>query len=124
MVVAGTTIKLAGTGVEAMQTFDLQISVEVKVNLDAETARRKVTNWLVSEVGNMLFGGKPQLVISRQSVWHVPVMLGSFDLGTVGEVGAVDVDTVTGKMMVDNKLRKQLLDTIAHVARPVSTTAR
>lgn len=116
---SATTITLTGTGVEAAQAFDLQILVEVSVNIDAESARRKVTNWLVSEVGNMLFGGKPQLIIHQQSVWRVPVILGSFYQGTIGVVGAIDVDTVSGKMMVSHKLRKEILDTVTHVARPV-----
>jgi len=38
------------------------------INVDARTARRRAIAWLVSEVGNMLVGGAPQLVIGRQSV--------------------------------------------------------
>jgi hypothetical protein len=36
------------------------------VDIDPQTAQRHVTRWVVSEVGNMLMGGVPQLVVSEQ----------------------------------------------------------
>jgi len=110
--VAMTTITLTGKGVEEVQALDIRISVEAIVNISAEMARRKVTGWLVDEVGNMLIGGKPQLVISQQTVWRVPAILTSFNIGTVGEVGTIDVDAVTGKLIVSHKLKQRILDNV------------
>jgi cytochrome c-type biogenesis protein CcmH/NrfF len=122
--VGTTVITLAGQRLEDTQPFDLRIAVETTINIGAQAARRKVTGWLVDQVGNMLIGGKPQLVISQQTLWRVPVLLTSSVSGVVGEVGTVDVDVMTGKLNVNNKLRKQILDNVKHIASPASTSDR
>jgi len=33
----------------------------------------KVTNWLISEVGNLAVGDTPTLIIAERAVWRVPV---------------------------------------------------
>lgn len=116
------TITLNGKGVEEAQALDIRILVEATVNISAETARRKVTGWLVDEVGNMLIGGKPQLVISQQTVWRVPVMLTSSLSGIVGEVGTVDVDVTNGALKINNKLHQKILYNVEHIASPTSTS--
>ena len=95
----------------------MQISIVATVNIDAKTARRRATAWLVSEVGNMLIGGTPQLVISQQTVWRVPAILTSSSVGTVGQVGVVDVDATSGETFVDEESRKQILDNVEHECR-------
>ena len=94
---------------------------EIVINVDAKTARRRATAWLVSEVGNMLVGGAPQLVIGRQSVWRVPVILTSSIAGTVGQVGAVDVDAESGEALIGEGLREQILDNVRHSTSPAPT---
>jgi hypothetical protein len=96
----------------------MQISVMATINTDAMTAKRKVTAWLVSEIANLLVGGMPQLVIGQQSVWRVPVLLTS---SQVGQVGAVDVDTVSGQLFINSDLKKQLIANAKRAARSVST---
>jgi hypothetical protein len=76
--------------------------VIITVNLDANTARRNTTVWLVSEVGNKLIAGTPQLVVANRPLWRIPGLLTSSKIGTVGRVGTVDVDTITGKLLVIN----------------------
>jgi hypothetical protein len=78
------------------------------MSVDAQTARRSVTAWLVSQVGNMLMGGTPQLVISHQTLWRVPVMLTSSNQGTIGQVGTVDVNAENGDMLVSPELQEQI----------------
>ena len=79
------------------------------VDIDPQTAQRPVTRWVASEVGNMLIGGVPQLVISEQTVWRVPVMLGSSQRGILGEVGTVDVDAQTGELLLSHTVTEQIL---------------
>lgn len=59
------TITLTGEGIQDTQELNISISIVATINVTAKTARRRVTAWLVSEVGNMLIGGTPQLVIGR-----------------------------------------------------------
>ncbi len=115
------TITLTGEGIQDTQELNISISIVATINVDAKTARRRATAWLVSEVGNMLVGGAPQLVIGRQSVWRVPVILTSSIAGTVGQVGAVDVDAESGEALVGEELREQILDNVRHLSTPAPT---
>ncbi|HEX6386859.1 MAG TPA: hypothetical protein VF177_19510 [Anaerolineae bacterium] len=109
---ARTTITLKGAGIQDAQSLDISISVVATVNVDAVTARRRVTAWLVSEVGNMMMGGSPELVIGTETLWRVPVILTSSSAGTLGEVGIVVVDAVTGELHVSDDLRDQILNNV------------
>jgi hypothetical protein len=82
------------------------------IQVDAKTARRQVTAWLVSEVGNMLIGDMPQLVIGKHTLWRVPVMLTSPSMGTVGQAGTVDVNAETGELLVDEQVRERILASV------------
>lgn len=104
-----TTITLTGKGLRHLQELDIQIMVSATVDIEPQTAQRHVTRWVVSEVGNMLMGGAPQLVVSKQTVWRVPVMLGSSQRGILGEVGTVDVDAQTGELLLSDELAEQIL---------------
>jgi hypothetical protein len=115
------TITITGEGIQDSQELDIQISVVAKVDIDAKTARRRATAWLVSEVGNMLIGGTPQLVISQQTVWRVPVILTSSSVGTVGQVGVLDVDATSGEALVSQELRKQISYSVEHLVSPAPT---
>lgn len=104
-----TTITLTGKGLQALQELDIQISVSATVEIDPQTAQRHVTRWVASEVGNLLMGGTPQLVISQRAVWRVPIVLGSSQKGFLGEVGVVDVDATTGELLLSAELVEELL---------------
>jgi hypothetical protein len=116
------TITLTGEGIQDTRELDIHISIVARVNIDARTARRRATAWLVTNVGNMLVGGAPQLVISQQTVWRVPVLLTSPSVGTVGQMGTVDVDAESGELLISADLRERILDNVKHLARPTPTT--
>ena len=104
-----THITLVGTGIQDVQELDITISVVARVHIEAKRAQRDVTAWLVSEVGNMLIAGRPQLVIDKTTVWRVPIVLTSSIVGTVGEVGWVDVDGENGRLLIDEALPDTIL---------------
>ncbi|MEZ4728792.1 MAG: hypothetical protein R3E79_16790 [Caldilineaceae bacterium] len=112
------TITLRGRGLETVGDLTVHVAVEATVNIDAKSARRQATIWLASEVGNMLIAGTPQLFISRHSVWRVPVLLTSSTVGTVGTVGVVDIDTVTGQLLVTDESKDELLANVARLIHP------
>ena len=115
-----TTITLDGEGIQALQDFDLEISVYAKINISPQAARRQVTGWVVSEVGNMLMGGKPRLVVSQPTVWRVPIILSSSDEGVLGEVATIDVDAATGKLLLTINSAQEIL---AHAQAFISSTS-
>jgi len=115
------TITLNGEGLRDTHELNIQISISSTINIDPKTARHQVTAWLVSEVGNMLIGGAPQLVISHKTVWRVPVSLTSSTVGTVDEVGAIDLDAESGELLVNDELKGQILDNVKRLIRPTPT---
>ncbi len=114
------TVTLTGKGMEEVRELRLQIVVAATVNVDAKTARRQVTAWLASEVGNMLVGEMPQLVIGERTLWRVPVVLTSSNAGTVGEVDTVDVDAGSGELLVSEQIHERILAHVKAIAGPSS----
>ena len=110
-----TTIAISGQGLKGLRQPNFVISVTATINVEAEQARRSVTAWLIDNVGNMLMAGAPQLVIGKQTLWRVPVLLGSTYKGIVGEV---DVDAETGALLVSDELPRRILDHAQALASP------
>jgi hypothetical protein len=105
------------------QQLDITVTVRARIEVDAETARRKVTGWLVSEVGNLLVGDTPALVIADRAVWRVPVLLTSPTRGGIGIVGSVDVDAQSGEILADEALAQRILEDAHHAARSAPAPA-
>jgi hypothetical protein len=82
--------------------------------LDARAARRRVSAWLVREVGNLLMGGEPHYVAGERPVWRVPVVVTH---GRPGHATYVDVDARAGELLVaGDTAQKVLADVKAFVA--------
>jgi len=111
------TITLNGEGLQDTQELNIQVSVTATVNVGARAARRRVTAWLASEVGNMLVGGTPQLIIGHRTVWRVPAVLTSSERGIVGEVGTVEVDAESNELLITSNLKAQILHNAQQLTR-------
>lgn len=117
--ISDVNITLSGDGLQDADALNIQVSIDAIVNIEAATARRKATAWLVSEVGNMLIGGAPQLLIRRGgTVWQVPVILTSSQRGRVGQAGTIEVDAETGELLISDQLRADVLENVNHLIRP------
>ena len=118
-----TQITLYGPGLRVGQPFDISISIDTHVGVDAATARKVVAGWLVSRVGNLLAGDETTLVIGRRTVWRVPALRTSPSRGIVGQGGAVVVDAETGVLLADAALALELRDSARRLARTASSPA-
>ena len=81
------------------------------INIDATTARRRVSGWVGREVSYMMGAGAepPQLVIERTGAfWHVPVVPTSSKVGLVGKVGEVRVNAESGEVIANLTLIESL----------------
>jgi hypothetical protein len=110
-------VTLHGPGLTESGRLDITIAIRATIEVDAATARRKVTGWLVSEVGNLLMGDDPALVIAERVSWRVPVLLTSPERGVIGQVGTVDVDAQTGDVLSSAELIQELIERGRHLAR-------
>jgi hypothetical protein len=61
------TLTLARSG-----RVEVNIRVNADVHVTATMARRRVSRLVISEVGNLLYGGEPSLVIGERICWRVP----------------------------------------------------
>ena len=75
----------------------------VQVNQTAKEAQRKVSVFVLTEIGNLLHGETPVLVIGEQAVWRVPVHLTRPSFGDLGQVGYIDVDVTSGELIFTSK---------------------
>ncbi len=116
------TITLSGEGLADTKALDIQVSIAAVINISATAAQRKATTWLISDVGNMLIGGPPQLIISKDAVWRIPVLLTSSQVGMVGQVGSIDVDAENGHLLIDIDLREQILSNVQNLIGTPSPT--
>jgi len=74
--------------------------------VDARVARRRVSAWLVRDVGNLLMGGEPEYVPGERPVWRVPVLVTH---GRQGRATSVDVDAQTGDLLITQDTPQQVL---------------
>jgi len=73
---------------------------------DARAARRKVSAWLIQEVGNLLMGGEPRYIAGERPVWRVPVVV---SYGRRGEAAFVDVDAQSGALLVNEQTPQEIM---------------
>ena len=84
------------------QTGDIRLTIEVSArqNFSAKSAQKLVRRFIADEISYLLRAGVPDLVVSEQLYWRVPVQMAFPDQGIVGTVGAVDVNVETGQMLI------------------------
>ena len=80
---------------------DINIRVSGQIRVGSLAARQKVNRFVVSQIGNLLCAGEPELVIDQLFHWRVAV-LGDPGKGEVGKVGEINVDAQTGEINADD----------------------
>jgi hypothetical protein len=89
--------KLAPEDSQAVLRFAEFLLQRQRSSVDARAARRKVSTWLVREVGNLLMGGEPTYFATERPVWRVPVVA---PYAPPGPATWVDVDAQTGELLI------------------------
>lgn len=88
--------------------------------MTAEEARRKVQHWLLDQVSYTMGAESPQLVLQETiTIWQVPVVFTTSQIGRVGLVGQVEVDVQTGEIVCQSACREQLLQQAQTLAAPL-----
>lgn len=107
-----------------------QVQVTTQVNVSAFVAQQKVTKLLMEHIGNLLYGGEPDLVVStpftlaqRRSYWRVPVVLAYPSSGPVGTVGTIDVDVQSGEVLVTSASLAEIAIHAEYLARRTTPDA-
>jgi hypothetical protein len=93
-----TRILLESQQVPETGKLILRVDQVVDIEISCEEAQRLVSVFVLTEIGNLLHGEAPTLVIGDRTVWRVPVHLTRPSYGDLGQVGAIDVDVSTGEL--------------------------
>ncbi len=111
-------IELEEIALPAPSEVKIELSLTTQLNVTDFTAQRKVSKLLLDDVGNLLYGEQPSLVVGRRLLWRVPVWLALPTTGPLGQVGTLDVDARTGEVL----FTQQILDEIAERGDALATS--
>ncbi len=111
------SVQLEGLTFPRSGRVDVDIRVSADIHVTATVARRRVSRLVISEIGNLLYGGAPTLVVGERVWWRVPVMLAYPDTGPVGQVGTLDVDVETGEVLASAEKITEIADYAQFVAQ-------
>jgi len=88
----------------------LNLQVVAALPVAAKAAQKKVNGYLLDQLGTGLGADSPHLWITdRQIMWHVPVFLSLPSFGDLGQVGFIDVDAKTGKLLTTSANDAQII---------------
>lgn len=88
-------VELQQKNAEQDENGSVTLTVEWKVG--PIQARRRAGRLVCEEVGDLLFGREPNLVVGDRIVWRVPIVIGVKDAGILGQVGTIDIDANSGE---------------------------
>jgi hypothetical protein len=108
----------------AQAEIKIEFSLTAQVNVTDVIAQRKVSRLLLDEVGNLLYGERPSLVVERRLLWRVPVWLGSPTRGPIGQVGSLDVDAQTGEILFTQEVLEEIAERGNALAQRATSAAR
>lgn len=102
---------------------EVNINLSADIHITATMARRRVSRLVISEIGNLLYGGEPSLALGERLCWRVPVLLAYPDTGPLGQAGALDVDVETGEILVTPEKLAEISDYAHYLAQRASSAA-
>jgi hypothetical protein len=103
------TITLEAVDLPESGLFELNIHQTVDIQVNADTARRRVTRYVGDTIGDLLYGEQPTLVLQVQrAVWRVPVAIATGESGRIGQVGVIDVNVKTGELDITEPLVEEI----------------
>jgi hypothetical protein len=100
----------------------IEMSLTAQVNVTDFTAQRRVSKLLLDQVGNLLYGERPSLVVSRRLLWRVPVWLALPTTGPLSQVGTLDVDAQTGEILFTQQILEGIAERGKALARRAAST--
>jgi hypothetical protein len=89
-------------GLPIFQAAKLSVRVEVstEINISSVVARQRANQFLIAWVGDQLGAQEPEMVVTEQVHWRLPVVYAPSRLGPLGVVGHLLVDAQTGEVSI------------------------
>lgn len=115
-------VELSEITIPAQAEVKIELTLTAQVNVTAQSAQRQVSKLLLDQIGNLLYGERPNLVAGEKLWWRVPVWIGLPTTGPLGQVGVLDVDAQTGEILYTQRILEDLANHAnALVERSTST---
>ena len=95
----------------------VRIELTAKVNISAFVACQSVARLVMLEISSQLRTEEPTLEVGDRLCWLVPVELTSPRCGSIGRVGAIQVDATTGEVLADSETLARMKDHVEHLAQ-------
>ncbi len=120
---ARMSVELASISLPPRSQVRVEVSVTAQLNVTDFTARRKVSKLLLDDVGNLLYGERPSLVVGPRLLWRVPVWLALPTTGPLGQVGTLDVDAETGEILYTQQMLEEIAERGDALARRTTSAS-
>lgn len=101
--------EIQAIAIPADAQIKIELSVTAQVQVTHVSAQRAVSRFLLDQVGNLMYGEQPSLVVGERLLWRVPVWVGSPSRGPLGQIGSVDVDAQSGEILFSQNLIDDLI---------------
>jgi len=115
-------IELTEIALPSLAEVKIEMTLTAQVNITDFTAQRRVSKLLLDQVGNLLYGERPSLVVGRRLLWRVPVWLAWPTIGALGQVGTLDVDAQTGEILFTQQTLEEIAERGKALARRAAPT--
>jgi hypothetical protein len=91
--------------IEEKENLHLELNISTTLNVSAPEAKRKVIRFFIDEVSLFVGPKSPFLVVTKedQIFWRFPIHLFLGRYGDLGQVGEVDVDAYSGKLLITDE---------------------
>lgn len=120
---ARMSVELASISLPPRSQVRVEVSVTAQLNVTDFTAQRKVSKLLLDDVGNLLYGERPSLVVGPRLLWRVPVWLALPTTGPLGQVGTLDVDAETGEILYTQQMLEEIAERGDALARRTTSAS-
>ncbi|GIK56460.1 MAG: hypothetical protein HND44_22030 [Chloroflexi bacterium] len=92
-------VELSEITLPSQSEVKVELTVTAPINVTAQSAQRQVSKLLLDQVGNLLYGERPNLVAGEKLWWRVPVWIALPTTGPLGQAGTLDVDAQSGEIL-------------------------
>lgn len=119
------TVRLTQSAVPPISPIQLKVHLDTTLQISASEACRLINHQLVPEMGTGLIAGDPELVVLESGIyWRVPLMLSLPRLGDLGQVGTIDVDAMTGKVLNDEMIQQRIIQHARRLYKGATLSAK
>lgn len=95
-------MSVAASATEPERRAAWRVEIDATLQVTSDEARKKAAAFLFLHVGNMLYAGRPLLLVVGQVVrWRVPVLYGLHSKGALGTVGDLIIDVESGDIVIE-----------------------